>query len=145
MGQNREMNKEYLIYDVWNLIGTIGGALGLFVGFSFYDFVLVVLDFLFKKFEKVHPEEPHYCQNLEIGNESLQNSEIKQLDVENGSLRSSHRKYQEISSDRIEEITSSAPFNAEKAKPLQIRRESTAKSEIENSGHSKTKELGLWI
>ena len=80
-----------------------------------------------------------YCQNLEIGNESLQNSEIKQLDVENGSLRSSHRKYQEISSDRIEEITSNAPFNAEKAKPFQIRRESTLKSEIENSGHSKTK------
>ena len=145
MGQNREMNREYLIYDVWSLIGTVGGALGLFVGFSFYDFVLVVVDFMLKKLEKVHPEEPHCCQNLEIGNESFQNSETKQLDVENGSLKSSHRKYQEISLDRIEEITSNAPFNAEKAKPFQIRRKSTANSEIENSGHSKTKESGLWI
>ena len=29
---------EYLIYDMSGLIGSIGGSLGLFVGFSFRDF-----------------------------------------------------------------------------------------------------------
>ena len=43
MGANREINKEYLIYDTLSLIGTVGGTLGLFIGFSFYDFFVVVI------------------------------------------------------------------------------------------------------
>ena len=32
-----EVQEEYLMYDIIGLIGTIGGTLGLFVGFSFLD------------------------------------------------------------------------------------------------------------
>ena len=52
MGPIRQMYKEYFVYDIFNLVGTVGGTLSLFVGFSFYDFVVVIIDFLFDKFEK---------------------------------------------------------------------------------------------
>ena len=32
-----EIQKEYLVYDINDLIGFVGGTLGLFVGFSFYE------------------------------------------------------------------------------------------------------------
>ena len=32
-----EVKKEYLVYDMNDLIGFVGGTLGLFVGFSFYE------------------------------------------------------------------------------------------------------------
>ena len=51
MGSNREINKEYLIYDTLSLIGTVGGTLGLFVGFSFYDFLVMITHFILKKIE----------------------------------------------------------------------------------------------
>ena len=34
-----KVQEEYLIYDFIGFVGTVGGTLGLFVGFSFYDFV----------------------------------------------------------------------------------------------------------
>ena len=52
MGSNREIHIEYLIYDTLSLIGTIGGTLGLFVGFSFYDFLAMIIHFVFKKTEE---------------------------------------------------------------------------------------------
>ena len=52
MGSNREIHIEYLIYDTLSLIGTIGGTLGLFVGFSFYDFLAMIIHFAFKKIEE---------------------------------------------------------------------------------------------
>ena len=53
MGSNKEINQEYLIYDTLSLIGTIGGTLGLFVGFSFYDFFVMILSFTIKKVKVV--------------------------------------------------------------------------------------------
>ena len=41
--------KEYLIYDGVGMFGSIGGSLGLFVGFSIFDSVCPVLEFLLKK------------------------------------------------------------------------------------------------
>ena len=41
---SREVRTEYLIYDPLTFIGTVGGTLGLFVGFSFYDFVVMFID-----------------------------------------------------------------------------------------------------
>ena len=32
-----EVFEEYLIYEITSVIGSIGGTLGLFVGFSFFD------------------------------------------------------------------------------------------------------------
>ena len=63
MGSNREINKEYLIYDTLSLIGTVGGILGLFVGFSFYDFFVMLTHFVLKKIEaivsskKINPDD----------------------------------------------------------------------------------------
>ena len=35
-----EVQREYLVYDMNGLIGSVGGTLGLFVGFSFFDLIL---------------------------------------------------------------------------------------------------------
>ena len=52
-GHRRELHQEYFVYDPLNLIGTIGGTLGLFLGFSFYDFAIMIIDLLIKKKSKV--------------------------------------------------------------------------------------------
>ena len=49
IGATRERQTEYFIYDTLSMVGTIGGTLGLFVGFSFYDFVSMVIDLFFDK------------------------------------------------------------------------------------------------
>ena len=41
--------KEYLIYDGVGMFGSIGGSLGLFVGFSLFDSLSLVLDYCLKK------------------------------------------------------------------------------------------------
>ena len=38
------IHKEYLIYDGIAMFGSIGGSLGLFVGFSLYDSICFILD-----------------------------------------------------------------------------------------------------
>ena len=43
-----EVHKEYLIYDFGGLVGFVGGTLGLFIGFSFFDFLRWLL-FTFKR------------------------------------------------------------------------------------------------
>ena len=42
--------KEYLIYDGIGMFGSIGGSLGLFVGFSLFDSLSLVLEYVLKKF-----------------------------------------------------------------------------------------------
>ena len=42
--------EEYLMFGVNDLIGTIGGHSGLFIGFSFYGFISTILDYIKKKF-----------------------------------------------------------------------------------------------
>ena len=41
--------KEYLIYDGVGMFGSIGGSLGLFVGFSIFDSLFPIFEFLLKK------------------------------------------------------------------------------------------------
>ena len=38
------VHMEYLIYDGIGMFGSIGGSLGLFVGFSLYDSICFILD-----------------------------------------------------------------------------------------------------
>ena len=38
--------EEYLLYDFGGMIGTVGGTLGLFIGFSFYDVILKIINYL---------------------------------------------------------------------------------------------------
>ena len=40
--------KEYLIYDGIGMFGSIGGSLGLFVGFSLFDSLCMILDFVLR-------------------------------------------------------------------------------------------------
>ena len=49
IGATRERQTEYFIYDTLSMVGTIGGTLGLFVGFSFYDFICMIIDLFFDK------------------------------------------------------------------------------------------------
>ena len=42
--------KEYLIYNIGDVIGTLGGSLGLFVGFSFFGVLSECLKFISNKF-----------------------------------------------------------------------------------------------
>ena len=51
MQGNKEIHREYLVYDPLDFIGTVGGTLGLFVGFSFYDFLAIFIDLLFDNFQ----------------------------------------------------------------------------------------------
>ncbi len=39
-----EVLKEYAVYDFSGILGSVGGSLGLFVGFSFLDCLFSVLD-----------------------------------------------------------------------------------------------------
>ena len=43
--------EEYLMFGVNDLIGTIGGHSGLFIGFSFYGFISTILEYIKRKFE----------------------------------------------------------------------------------------------
>ena len=41
-----EVNQEYVIYDGTGFVGSIGGTLGLFIGFSFRDVLETILELL---------------------------------------------------------------------------------------------------
>ncbi len=43
---------EYLLYDFSNILAALGGALGLFIGFSFYDCGAMIVDVLEEKSNK---------------------------------------------------------------------------------------------
>ena len=42
------VHMEYLIYDGIGMFGSIGGSLGLFVGFSLFDSLCMILDFVLR-------------------------------------------------------------------------------------------------
>ena len=46
---DEKVYQEYYIYDTFSFIGNVGGSLGLFIGFSYTDFLGNILDFVFKK------------------------------------------------------------------------------------------------
>ena len=50
--RTRYLMREYRIYDTTGMIGTVGGSLGLFLGFSFYGVLSDVLDLCVKKITK---------------------------------------------------------------------------------------------
>ena len=49
---SRTLVQEYKVYDTEGMIGTLGGSLGLFLGFSFYGVLSDVLDHFWKKITK---------------------------------------------------------------------------------------------
>ena len=46
-----KVSEEYLVYDFANFIGTLGGSLGLFIGFSYTGLIGSIIDILFEKFQ----------------------------------------------------------------------------------------------
>ena len=60
--KKRHVYEEVLILDEIGLIGSLGGSLGLFIGFSFFGYVMPLLEALFDKvvdcFEQRH--QNHY-------------------------------------------------------------------------------------
>ena len=46
----RNVYEEILIFDYLGLVGSTGGSLGLFIGFSFFGYVSPILDAVFDKF-----------------------------------------------------------------------------------------------
>ena len=49
LGANQHVYKEYLVRDTLALIGTVGGTLGLFIGFSFFDAFSIMIDFILQR------------------------------------------------------------------------------------------------
>jgi hypothetical protein len=43
------INEEYLIYDIYSFVGSVGGYMGLFIGFSFFDFGVMIVNYLIDK------------------------------------------------------------------------------------------------
>ena len=52
MQGNKEIHREYLVYDPLDFIGTVGGSLALFIGCSFYDFCRLAEKRFWKKQKK---------------------------------------------------------------------------------------------
>ena len=48
---------ETVLYDAPNIVGAVGGSLGLFLGFSCYDFALFVLSIISGRVKKVFAKE----------------------------------------------------------------------------------------
>ena len=44
--------EEYLIYDFIEMVGTLGGSLGLLLGFSFFACLCTALDYLYQQIRK---------------------------------------------------------------------------------------------
>ena len=42
--KTQQIHEEYLLYDETGVIGSLGGTLGLFIGFSFRDIIIYLLD-----------------------------------------------------------------------------------------------------
>ena len=43
---NIQIHEEYQVQDIYNFIGTVGGSLGLFIGFSYTGFIGSLLDYI---------------------------------------------------------------------------------------------------
>ena len=43
-GPDITVHEEYVVYDFNGIVGTVGGSLGLFIGFSVLDFMLYILN-----------------------------------------------------------------------------------------------------
>ena len=52
--------EEYLLYDFVGILGSVGGSLGLFLGFSFLGLFSDLIDFLQSKFNKIQEHYPSF-------------------------------------------------------------------------------------
>ena len=52
-----KVKEEYQVYDFIGMVGTVGGSLGLFIGFSFFDAICYLVDFIALKLKWNGPEK----------------------------------------------------------------------------------------
>ena len=67
--------EEYLIYDTIGMIGSAGGTLGLFIGFSFSNIIAFIINVI----EKIYMSTKGRCSHLSTAIEK--ESDIKQIEV----------------------------------------------------------------
>ena len=48
ISNNTQINEQYLVYDFAGFLGSVGGTIGLFIGFSFYDTLVIIINYLRK-------------------------------------------------------------------------------------------------
>ena len=48
----KKIKEEHVIYDVFGMIGSLGGSLSLFIGFSFFDYGCKMVNKLFNHCQK---------------------------------------------------------------------------------------------
>ena len=56
-GSSRSVGKELLVYDTNDMIGSIGGSLGLFLGFSFFGIISSLIDKLLELYTKLQQKD----------------------------------------------------------------------------------------
>ena len=49
-----QTNKEYIIFDAIGMIGSVGGTLGLFIGFSFSNVLTIIIEYLQLSIDKIY-------------------------------------------------------------------------------------------
>ena len=67
-GPDIKLHEEYIVYDFNGIVGTVGGSLGLFIGFSFLDFLIYLLNKAKEACERdagVHSSERHKTEDVE--------------------------------------------------------------------------------
>ena len=56
------VHQEHYIFDAIGMIASVGGTLGMFIGFSFNNVIIIILDTI-KNFIFLHSERIHEFQN----------------------------------------------------------------------------------
>ena len=67
-----QVQEEYLLCDITGFVGSIGGTLGLFIGFSFLDIIDMVLDYL-KKVLRVKQNKRQHTE-MQNGNNCIESA-----------------------------------------------------------------------
>ena len=58
-----QVNEEYKLYDFTTFITSVGGTLGLFIGFSFRDAFVIILDYVQNLFSKYFKNDMSNSKN----------------------------------------------------------------------------------
>ena len=74
-----QVHEEYLLYDITGVIGSVGGTLGLFIGFSFWTFIGYITNGIKKFANKFIP------LGLENGSTPTENSKVMLISAKNHS------------------------------------------------------------
>ena len=79
---NVQVYEEYEVQDIYTFIGTVGGSLGLFLGFSFLTFVT---DIIGKVFDYLHGIESLSLPSLSVASEREASDSVSSENEESNS------------------------------------------------------------